>query len=408
MINLDLVQKKIDIAQQKRLDEAFLGEEPIYPIQKAMDKLYQWNRENPDAKINGCAAERELEDAIKKVFGFKLVDIMWSEAERTGPYTVTPYLWMAYGENKSFAYGKNANGFYDKNHELSVYINMNRSMMSDNEYALTSREAVATLLHEIGHNFDYSPWRVSQAMYFLCLNLFSMNILSIVNNIVQHHIRDITMRVMEIDTVVSDVLPPFRPVQRMANALYKAGNIAIGTIISPVEVLLWATVGIGLSPMFYLQNLFARKSERFADSFAVTYGYSAELITGLDKIIDASTGVNVAHIKDIPVLKQMLSLNRARAELSTIMIGGHESNQKRALKAIDKLVQDAKDPHLSPRMKARLNQEIKELRDVYNKMIGMNQEDRKTLTMHIRRIVDNWYNGRSYFFIPSTGSDYAE
>lgn len=408
MIDLDLVQNKLNEAHQRMLDEAFLGEEPVYPIQKAMDKLYAWNKNNQNKKINGSLQNKELEDAVKKVFGFKLVDIYWTESTRTGPYTMMPYMWMYYDPNSSFAYGKNANGFYDKDHKVSVYISMNRSMMNeDNGFYLTSREAVAMLLHEIGHNFDYSPFRVTEAFFQALIAIIHFDLPLIGQNVVIHFSRPVLVRIRELDTFIADILPPSRPMVRTLNTWIerfgRLGNVILSPLLFP-----YVLSNLLASPIWYLKNLFHRKKERYADSFAATYGYAVEVSTGLDKFSNAAVGVKDAVLEDIPVYKQLASLARAESELMNIAMGGHESNQKRTLAMIDKLEKDANDPNISPKMKAQLKMKIKELRDTYNMMIGMDEASKNTLTASVRQIVNNWYDGKTYFFMPSAGSDYAE
>lgn len=408
MIDLDLVQNKLNEAHQRMLDEAFLGEEPVYPIQKAMDKLYQWNKENLNRKLNGSAPAKELEAAVQKVFGFKLVDIFWAEGSRTGPYTMMPYMWIYYDPNSSFAYGKNANGFYDKDHKLSVYICMNRSMMNeDTGFYLTSREAVAMLLHEIGHNFDYSPFRVSEAFYQMIINIVSFNFSTIGSDIVIHYTRPVITRLRELDTMIADILPPYRPAIRSLSGavdrFIRTGNVVMSPFILP-----FILMNLAISPLYYILNLFGRKKERYADSFAATYGYGNDLTTGLDKFHNITSGVTDKALGELPIYKQLASLARAETELLNIAMGAHESNQKRAAAMIDKLKKDADDPNISPRMKAQLKVKIKDLENTYNAMAGMNSDQKKTLTTRIRMVVQNWYDGKTYFFVPSAGNDYAE
>lgn len=406
-----LLARRIELDESVRmtaLQEAFVGKEPVSKIQKAMDKIVAYLESTPMGKMNDTPLDRELEKAIKDVFGFGYVDVFWSDAPSLigGPYTIPNATIFHISDSKSFAYGKNARGFYDKDHELHCVIHINRDVVVNAH--LTSAELTAVLLHEIGHNFDYSPYKMLLAMIGV-LQLLYGNIAVLSNWAVSElaPLSSLYPRLRNLDAMIADILPPFRYITRFLYAIGSGLTKFTLAALSPINFVTSIPIALINSPFTYISNIFTRKGERFADSFATMYGYGPEIASGLDKIIGESMGMNDVTY-NVPVLKTLYDLSMLNQEIVTLALGGHESNQRRMINMMNMLKKDLEDPNISPSMKKEIRREIDRSQKTYEQMLNLNGEQRDTLTHAFRRVVDGWFSGKPYLFVDSIGDDFVK
>lgn len=385
------------------LDEAYLGKNPVSKIELAMSKIVDAISADPDKMIQGTQYAKDLEKAIKDVFGFKRVNVTWSyrPGGGIGPYTmVSSIIW--HSGSSSFTYGTNKSGFYDKDHELTVYIQMDQALVTT--FHMSAAEMTGILLHEIGHNFDYSCWSIYNAWYTLLVQLLSGDILSILNVPIQEWGRPVYQAVLNIDTYIQSSIPPIGTVLRAVGKVSFNISRFLQGLFSPLTVLFTLPIMALYAPLNYIQNFFTRKKERFADSFAASYGYGKETISALEKFESVRTGNPEAG----PVMQFFYDIARFQQESISLFLGGHGSNQQRMIKIIDKLQKDLNDKQLSPAMKAELLEILNQTKSDYDKMINLDEENKNKLTGIFRRLVDNWYDGKSHMIIPSFGYEYAE
>lgn len=406
-----LLARRIELDEAVRLtalQEAFVGKEPVSKIQKAMDKIVTYLETTPNGRINDTPLDRDLEKAIKDVFGFGYVDVFWSDAPSLigGPYTIPNATIFHINESKSFTYGKNSRGFYDKDHELHCVIHINRDVIVNAH--LTSAELTAVLLHEIGHNFDYSPYKMLLAMISV-LQLLYGNIAVLSNWAISElaPLSSLYPRLRNLDAVIADVLPPFRYFTRFLYAIGSGATKFTLAALSPLNFITNIPIALINSPFTYIANIFTRKGERFADSFAAMYGYGPEIASGLDKIIGEAMGMNDITY-NIPVLKTLYDLSLLNQEIVTFALGGHESNQRRMINMMNMLKKDLEDPNISPSMKKEIRREIDRSQKTYEQMLNLNGEQRDTLTHAFRRVVDGWFSGKPYLFVDSIGDDFVK
>ena len=138
------------------LDEAYYGRKIAQPILDAMVNCCKLIDENPTIAMNRTDENIALQKAVQKVFGFKSCTIRWENRGmlKMGAYTY-PGNPTKYGSKPAFKYGQHKDGFYDTNHDLPVFIECSNNLYL--EAHLTPEEMTAILIHEIGHNFDFTP-----------------------------------------------------------------------------------------------------------------------------------------------------------------------------------------------------------------------------------------------------------
>lgn len=396
------------------LDEAFFGKNPVRPIQKAMDAICELVLKNPNAMITKTPENKALEIAIQKVFNFKAVSIEWSNSKVAPGYMgVNAYTFAPSNITKisdSYKYGTFLNGkegFKDGG-ESKIYITMDAAFFS--EVGITSQEAVAMLLHEIGHNFDLSPMAVLDAWLNVFTMLYEIVLIIPSGGIALTHVlakssnelialfgRGVQQKVLNLNTYIMDAIPPLAKVGTGLQKISINLQRFFSKLLAPTAV-----IGIPLlfliMPFSYLATGTRRSGERYADTFASTYGYSEELISALEKVNKYEI---VDLKKDNTYVNVFGGLALTYREI-LCMTDYHQSNQTRLIKVMDKLEKDLKGVK-DPNLKKDIQDELKRCKDLYNSIVNMPDDQRIPFLSAFRQMVDRWYNGKSYLLIDLDG-----
>lgn len=391
------------------INEAYFGDETVQKIESAMIKIHKLIVDDKNIVIYKTKEAKELEEAVKDTFGFKKVRIYWSNQPALGgmgPYT-RPGAVIIHSASTGITYGTNKKGFYDSQHELMVYIQMDQNLVTDCN--LTPREMTAILLHEIGHNFDYSPATIFEAWYGFLQVIMSGKIQNIltyaVRTGVQEYGRDVTMFISNAHDYLLNVIPVFG---RMVRAIGKVSfNITkfIMALLSPVTAVVSVPTYLLLCPFSYLSNFFARKKEVYSDSFAAAYGYAAEIGTALEKI---NVAMNINHNGErVGPMTFFYDLTLFQAEVIAFAMGGHRTNQQRMISMLDAMKTDLKDPNLPADVKKDLQKKVDDAEKVYREISNLDNDQRKTFTTWFRGLVDSWYAGKPYMLIKPIDDQYA-
>lgn len=384
------------------LDEAFFGRKTIDKIQSAMDAIYAQVMAHPDRIVHGTPVANKLNQAIADTFGFKSVHIYWGNSAGGGNPHTRPSVYIFHAMNEGVKYGKaeQRGKFYDSDHALNVYVQMDQTLFTD--CGLTSEEAVAILLHEIGHNFDFSPASIIKGWIMVFTALLKVE--DLVNLAVAEFGRPVIMALTNVDTYIQKYIPPIGWLVRLfGKVTFNVGKF-INIVLGPSIAVTTIPIAIMYAPIQHIGNILLRKGEVYADSFAASYGYGAEIASGLDKMTDAAS----TYPDSGPIVNFFSDTFRLDQEVYALAIGGHGSNQKRIIKIMDKLEQDLKDPKLDASTKAALQSELNKIHETYDAMLNVDKKQRDTATHIFRRMVNNWYNGKPYMVIPSLGNEYAK
>ena len=169
VLTLDEVVQKYGL-----LDEAFIGRKPIRDIQSAMDKLYARCVNNSGFIARGSSEANALDDAFTRTFGFRDFSIYWRAPDlaHANIFTIPQMRVLHLGPGGGPVQGQNSNGFYDSNHSMCVAISTEQAIFT--EAGVTSEEMVAILLHEIGHNFDYTFFSIMRNFIVLFESIISI------------------------------------------------------------------------------------------------------------------------------------------------------------------------------------------------------------------------------------------
>lgn len=399
------------------LDEAYFGTKAVDPILNAIKNIDLAIKSNPNVNLNNDGLNVKLQDAVKKVFGFKKVKIFWANNPSIGmgPYTITNSVLLHSG-SESLAYGTNAKGFYDSNAELNIYITMDNQLFT--LCGMTAEEVTAILLHEIGHNFDYSAYNVINAWYSVIMILTVLvnggsiqQVLPQVQQVAVQTIgaeygKNVIGTMYNLPDYISNVIPPIGVVLRVFRKIKFNISKFISNIFSPVSFVLSVPTAAIMCPFIWLGNFFTRKKEVFADSFAASYGYSTELASALDKLDKTLTGAD--SYPEGSFMAALADLTLANRDIVCLAFGGHTTTQRRLIKMIDKLEKDIASGKYDPALKAELQRQLTSSKNTYNTIIGLDGEKKNRLTAQVRQMFDNWYAGKPYMTFAAVDGEYAE
>lgn len=385
------------------LDEAYYGSNKVSKIQSAMDKIYLKLKHEPNANIQKSDENRELQKAIQDVFGFQSVRIYWSNRPHVGlgPYTMPGAKILHTGTDSLLKVG--STGHYDKMHELRVYIQMDNMLV--NQCDMNAQEMTAILLHEIGHNFDYSPFTVLDVWFQLYALLLSFPVgwvTALIQYPVQEYGRDVIQFIYNVDDWIAKNIPPIGTIYRAVGKITFNISKFLSALFSPVSAIASIPAALVFTPFAWIGNFILRKQERVADSFAVSYGYGPQLISGLDKLANYMTVDDC----NLGIMQFFYDCALFQNDMITMAMGGHTSNQQRAIQALNDMKTSMNDRSLDPELRKECKRVYQECQEVYDKYVNMPDNERAGITKQFRKMVDNWYNGKNYMLMPQVSNEY--
>lgn len=369
-------------------------------IEKIYVQIVDKINNSPTINMEREPESEMLEEVIKQCFGFRKVEVYWAHHASGGmrPYTFVGSK-IFHSGSKSFTAGtKHPNGFYDERHELNVIIVMEQEPITI--CGLTGGEVTAILLHEIGHNFDFSPDTMFEAWFNLYTSLFSdLGASALVRNFKAEYFRNIYKIMYNFDDMISKALPPIDQMRHALGSTFNKFAAFMKALLSPT-IFIAAPLSFLFSPLTYLQNYFTRKKEEYADSFAATYGFGPELVTGLDKFdklcVHGGKDLNKTNV----FMSVLYDLSLCQIEIVRFCTGDHGTPQTRTIKMIDKLEKDLAKSEYSPSVKVELKQQIEKMRSTYKDVVSLNETDRLIITSGFRQMIDNWFDGKDYIIVP--------
>ena len=389
-------------SEERLLYEAYYGKTPT--LDKAVDVinlLITEIRRNPLADYTNHRLNKKLEDLLVKQFGFNQVYIVWKRMSKAMANAGTVISVDCITRNYAVENMDKTKGLYDKSHSHVFYVEFSSQMILTS--GLTAEEVLAILLHEIGHNFDTSPYMIVLVGFqFLkkCVEAIQgINEGNFVSALQPAFMTNPGKRLYgAISSTVDRVKDVFPVLKKISMGFKNAIDFLVRGleyISFPLTVLSLPLVVI-VSPLAQLGTSLTRKTEEFADSFATAYGYGPELASALSKI-DKTNIIDKTKTPKLYGMKKTLGdLAMAQRYVMSACMGDHGSTDTRMKTTIEMLEKDLNRSDYPPEIKREIKRQITEINMVYDSFMALDPENAQgPITRELRNFFAKVFNGRS-------------
>lgn len=275
---------------------------------------------------------------------------------------------------------------------------------------LTPREVMAVILHELGHDMDASIFTLLASVpRFIDGN----------NNFVDPKTFAIAsglVAVLKSSPLGAWLAKANKEYDEMIENSPGAGATLgyIATLIKtikdlvttskwlkdPVKAMTWFK---NIDPRLYMlnvmqpNNLFGYGSEKFADSFATSYGYGLEIASFNRKVQLRSDSIPFTTFAQVPGINLITDFILASKRFVNMMLDPHPHDATRMYRQLAKLKKDLKDPSLPPSIRKDLERDIEGMQKYIDDVIlNPRHDDNKK---HFFTFLMNWmiikiFNGR--------------
>ena len=329
--------------------EAYYGKLPEFEeIEMLFDSIIKRARaDGYDSNPNKYVETKKIEKIFAKVFGLKKMVLYWIPSNVKNAYTVTIQSILLFGESKDYIEKRTDRGFYDTSGR-SVFTVYAYTGLLQKDINLSAHELTAILLHEFGHNFDYSKYHMISFLVDCLVNPGYANSIENNKSIEDHNkIKDEYLKNTKKywNKIYASKPERKRKDQEYKRAMEKALRTGMfqKTIRFIASTLTLPFILIISLPV-QLLSLDGKKGELFADSFATSYGYGSDLITGLEKLGDVSK-IKVEHSKGLDIMRD---LNNCMDEIFIGLLEIHGTTQERCNETIKKLEADIRSSDFPP------------------------------------------------------------
>lgn len=359
-------------SMQQVVKEAYYGKSAhLIKAEKCLEKIC--------AKINGVGSEhglvrmnihessdnRELEECFEKQFGFKKMNLFWTNGSAPNAYTVAGLMF----EDSISEEGQEERGekYYDKNHTYTcnvvVVMNIVRKLQ------LNARETLALILHEIGHNFD-NIWATK--ILRLLGTVFTLGLNQVVGYIMKHVS-------IPLDQWIQDNVPLISKITKIGQDL--------AYHLTPVQA--DPTVLKNTSVIGIVMAFLGSEGEYYADSFAAKYGYGVEISNCMSKFDQPTKvgGLVRSSLYSIPVLRTLVNLCEGPAFIAQWLLDPYPFDENRISAIRKELEKDMADPKVPKEMKSQIRIQIAEIDKIYDSVNRMEGREDEFLTV-IRKSIN--------------------
>lgn len=377
------------------VQEAYYGKLPEFEeLEVLFEKLIkQAKRDGIDkCNPNKYPEHEKICKIFSKLFGFKKSYIYWEPFYQANAYTYSMNIFMVYTDKKKLIEKRPDKGFYDSSHSIVLTVYITTGLLHKN---MKARELIAIILHEIGHNFDYSNYHKFQAVLYALVS-FGSSAMQIhkqknkTNDMKEDFLLQTQMNEKEYWEYQIKRDKINKKMKEWEEKSYKKNQILRGIkfpLTLPIKLIYFI-----FSPISQIGTLSGKKGELFADSFATAYGYGQDLINALQKFEDNRPIYNPKS----PITKFFFDLGKLSWEMSiNIYAEVHGTNMERCQECIEKLRWDLEHNDFPPALKKELINEINSLTQMYKSFYTISTDDsRYPITKLYRKYINKIWGGR--------------
>jgi len=441
MLGLSAAQASQLFKEEFALDEFFHGKNKI--LEEVEDKLFGNLIDAISHNKNPYIYRKEIQESEKiltEFFNVEKIKIhIGADYSGVNAFTLSWQHTTVPFEKINFDTVENSSGikFVDPTSKiLNIYI---YPSLLTGDY--TKEELMATLLHEIGHNFFVNKrYRLSLSISELMNTIFNLLLAYARNQIDfkkfiellkvvliqvgQQYVLQfiptpvrilfikairLILQPLEYDIIGDKLhmnLTPFYKLLGYIKSIIKSGINIASLLFSPLIILF----KIGIT--YLLKGILKRigtlgldtlnyQAEKFADAFAAKFGYGTDLIRALDKMNDAQNGLDlVAHLSNLTSMILLYS--------GAYFADEHPTNQTRAVKILELYKHDL--AKYGNKLNDKQKQEIKKQISELEKRVKMTKDKGLIKNIQIaldkpyraaREAIDNTLSGRDGTFAPN-------
>jgi len=371
------------------VNEAYYGKLPEFiEIEKLFESMSNKMKVDPKkCNPNKYPENKKVEKLFCKVFGFKKTYLYWEPFNQANGYTLSLNSLILFSDKKNAIIKRSDTGFYDESGKsiLTVYLS-NGLILRD---GLTPPELTATILHEIGHNFDISKFHLIEYMIDAVKTLGT--------SVKEYGKLDIDKVKEDYYDKTSDENDYYYNHSTKRDHYNKitdkrlASMYKINTWLSGILAIHTINFTIAFSPFLQFARLGSKKSEIFADSFASAYGYSVDLISALKKLDKEK---ELYYKPKTGFTRFLYDLDNFNTEVFLAFSDCHGMNQERCKDCLKKLNWDLNHNDFPPELKQELINKINETKKIYDSFVDKSEYDRMPITRAWHIIVKTIFGGR--------------
>lgn len=381
---------------EKLVEEAFYGKLPEFEeMEKEFTSLIARVEKEGTLKCNPNKFEelRRIEKIFRKLFGFKKACIYIEPYAQPNAYAYSMNVFLIFSDKKA-KIEKGDRGFYDTSGTTTLGVFATAGMFDQH---LTAKQWIAIILHEIGHNFDFSPYH---KIDYLIYNIISFGEAKKEVSEWKNKIDDLrdsryNDTKKEGDKYYDAPKRRSRADKRYEEAIKKAYKVTPLQILSLPLKMGYRTVTDFLKilclPYYTIKLLGGKKAELFADSFATAYGYGEDLISALS-VLDKYTDKYVDQ--NSKIARFFNDLHTFQYEFLSSVTDSHGTSMERCKECIEKLEWDLAHNEFPPELKEELKREITSLTKQYKAFHTMDPDEKIRITKIWRIVVVRLFGGR--------------
>ena len=389
------------------------------PFTGKFDDFFTFGNNTKDLGIYSDGTVEKLEKLFKKAFDFKEFHLDFYYASplmgAMNKNAFTMPTGFGFRDTVENTLDKRMRGYQNLTIGVCVGVDMIWSLQ------MTPRELMAVIMHEIGHNVDASVFTFLASLPPFLINKKTLEdiikmrpgevaandswMFSFITNQIQKNLPyGAWMAKMnkEWDKFMEKypgLIKKFQALNMVINEIgqFAAGSMFITKPLNTIKNLITKDPKLAIPKLLHPQNVFGYGMEKFADSFATSYGYGKEVASFNRKMQISKWSIVSNEAANIPVINVMMDFMQVTARLSIMLLDPHPIDATRIYRQLVKLENDLKDPNLNPKVRKELEDNIAELKDyIDNEILNPKADENKKhyVTFMMNYFIIKVFNGR--------------
>ena len=343
------IERQLQLQKLQSVTEAYVGKsENLKKAEKLLDIMLRRDRSAGElARLKttqeSTPENKQFEKLIEKEFGFRKFSMHWLNNAVPNAYTMTGGLLVNKNPDPENISTRGNKRYYDAKHEYMCFVAFVSALAIETK--LTADEAMAIILHEIGHNFDSTM--ATHVMKFADLAF--------------------TYGLSEFGSTLHNM---YLEIVKGAPWLHKLISIREDLMwyLNVLPISLNAVYNMLMNPYQLVFGMFLIPSEKFADTLPVMYGYGESFASAMRKLNDPTKVKPPLKkaIYKVPILRTFYDLMETSAMTAVMLFNCHPYTMNRIIEARKNLEKDYKNPEVPKALKPEIKRQIEAIEKIEN------------------------------------------